>query len=382
MDRFVGTITLFVRPIVLRSSSFSWQATLSDLCFGSLAVVPLSLAYGILVRRCTIALLSSRRRRRNRLGAVGAAISFLTTSLAGCGIVLSPLVFGWPTASSAPVIPLDVFSLRLCCVWLGTFLGERFTPLALSGSIATGKSTVAQQLSSFTGTSTIIGTIFRMVDTDSIGHQILLPPNELATLQSSAVRPTDSVYHKILATFGRGILDETSGHIERRKLGDVIFKDRTLRRRLNAITHPKIIYVMLRQLLAVLYTFRNHRRTIACADVPLLFESGQLRWLFACTIVVACDPEIQLERLRQRNPDLSEEQCRERISSQLPVATKVQQADIVIWNNGDRQSLSRNVERVRKECMTLLYGNGWVHLSNSVVLIGALLLAFNFQYTE
>jgi dephospho-CoA kinase len=50
---------------------------------------------------------------------------------------------------------------------------------------------------------------------------------------------------------------------------------------------------------------------IVCADVPLLFESGQLRRLFGITIMVACLPDIQLERLRKRNPDLDEQDKRE-----------------------------------------------------------------------
>lgn len=178
-----------------------------------------------------------------------------------------------------------------------------------------------------------------IIDTDKIGHDILLSPNLLSATELNgaqySITARNSVYSKIVAEFGdwkvknQNILDD-HGEIDRRKLGDIIFQDPKKRRQLNRITHPRIIYVLLSQI--VHDTFVSSK-PVVIADVPLLFESGLLRALFGLTIVVATNSDIQLARLRKRNPDLSESQCRNRIASQMPIEQKIAKADIVVWNN-------------------------------------------------
>jgi dephospho-CoA kinase len=99
-------------------------------------------------------------------------------------------------------------------------------------------------------------------------------------------------------------------------------------------------------------------QNIVCADVPLLFESGQLRRLFGITIMVACHPDRQLERLRKCNPGLTEQQCRDRTASQKSIESKVAHADTVVWNTGDLNSLSEEVERVRRDVTRRIDGVG------------------------
>jgi dephospho-CoA kinase len=337
-----------------------------------------------------------------------------------------------------------ILTIRLIFMCLGVYLGESFLPVALTGSIATGKSTVAsmlldakpdgnwqqqqssktarkqkkpksvvqqqqqqQQQQSVAASSQAAalaalepdeeGT-FLIVDTDSIGHEILLPPAVLAGEQEVhdlsspstpaagtagddtkeyTVHPNDSVYHDILSAFGdpdvgnKNILDD-NGLIDRRKLGAMIFEDSSQRRVLNGITHPRIILIMLKR---IFYGIFWSSQDIVCADVPLLFESGQLRWLFGITIMVACHPEQQLERLRKRNPDLTEQQCRDRISSQRSIESKVAMADVVIWNTGDLNALAEDVERVRRDVMGRIYGVGMSLLQMLLLVGGSLSLA-------
>jgi dephospho-CoA kinase len=290
------------------------------------------------------------------------------------------------------------YCLRLLFLWTGVRLGEQFIPVALTGSIATGKSTVAKMLllssSSSSSSATAAGAKsqprFRIVDTDAIGHQILLPPREIERLllgrttttdsssNSTCCSPRDSVFARIVAEFGdaavhnQNILND-DGLIERRKLGDIIFKDSRRRRALNRITHPKITWVLLKQLVAHLYRYHSTTRpVVVIADVPLLYESKSLTWLFALKIVVACRPEIQLARLRQRNADLTEQQCRERIASQIPVTRKVAMADVVIHNNGGPEDLKREIHGTQQRIVALLHGKSILPLSTFVGMIGSL----------
>jgi dephospho-CoA kinase len=201
------------------------------------------------------------------------------------------------------------------------------------------------------------------------------------------VSPADSVYDRILYAFGDegsgsgkqggGIL-APDGTIDRDKLGALVFGDASLRRKLNGITHPRIFVTMMKQLLLGSYL---SSRDVVCADIPLLFETmAGLRRVFALVVVVACSRDAQFRRLRERNPDLSPEQCWERIDSQLPVEEKVGRADLVIWNDGTAQELEQEVERVRKEVVGRIYGIGMSLLQMLLLVGGSLSLAVSSKF--
>jgi dephospho-CoA kinase len=226
---------------------------------------------------------------------------------------------------------------------------------------------------------------FRIIDTDKIGHQILLSPARLARKHDDqgdlyVVMPDDSVFERVVAVFGDKSVDNKNilteeGEIDRRKLGDIIFQDGGKRKALNRITHPCIIRVMLQQLMAGSLFSRG---SVVCADVPLLFESGSMRWLFGLIIVVACDPDLQYRRLCQRNPDLTEKQCRERIASQIPIDRKAALADILIWNDGTLDALSTHVSRVKLHLQNRLGGRDLIY-QYLCIAGGAMLLLSSFR---
>lgn len=319
-------------------------------------------------------------------------------------------------ASSTTLLSPDataiLFSLRLIFLCLGVHIGESMCFVCITGGIATGKSTVSRLFVEYNDTpepgATASGKNKRkpkrstsnsspdnanetttdeykegtvtLICADKIAHQILLPPSVLAHEDGEddededdeslkveyLVHPNDSVYPNVLATFGDEILND-EGRIDRLKLGAIVFQDHQKRRQLNGITHPKIIMVLLQRLIRGVF-FGNCDLTVA--DIPLLFESGKLSWLFAVTIcVTVSDASIQLDRLQRRNPELSTEECQSRIDSQLPLTVKTRKADIVIDNSGDLQALSAQVENVRRDLMGRLYGIG-MSLLQMLLLIG------------
>ena len=191
--------------------------------------------------------------------------------------------------------------------------------------------------------------------------------NEDQTPIVKIVSPSDSVYHQITNAFGgKDILDPNTGQIDRLKLGAIIFNDRDERKKLNRITHPKILSVLLKKLVrSVFFGYAD----ITMGDLPLLFESGKLSWLFGVTICVTTSKDIQLSRLVQRNPELPREECQARIDSQMALAKKETMADIVIDNNGDLDLLREQVEEARRDIMGRLYGIG-MSLLQMLLLIG------------
>ena len=76
-------------------------------------------------------------------------------------------------------------------------------------------------------------------------------------------------------------------------------------------------------------------------EVPLLFEKHLENW-FDFTICVASSPALQLARLEQRG--IPRPLAEQRISKQLPLATKIELSDIVLWNDGSISFLQKEVD--------------------------------------
>lgn len=175
--------------------------------------------------------------------------------------------------------------------------------IGLTGSIASGKSTVSKMLKKKG---------FPIVDADEIARLV--------------VEPGSPVLVEISHLFGQAILLE-DGSLNREKLGERIFGNAEERQKLNGIIHPAIRKEMLKQKEQWISSGSN----TVILDIPLLFES-RLQSFVDKIIVVSITPEIQKARLMARNV-LSEEEADARISSQLPLKEKEQNADAVLYNN-------------------------------------------------
>jgi dephospho-CoA kinase len=83
---------------------------------------------------------------------------------------------------------------------------------------------------------------------------------------------------------------------------------------------------------------------VAVYEAPLLFENNVHLWLRP-VILVACRPDVQKRRLRDRDR-LSEEEIRRHLEAQMSLQEKRKLADFVIENDGDLQELRRRVKAV------------------------------------
>lgn len=189
--------------------------------------------------------------------------------------------------------------------------------IGLTGSIASGKSTVSNMLSEKG---------LPIVDADLIARQV--------------VEPGTAVMQQIEEAFGKDVI-HPDGTLNREQLGAIIFDNAEKRDRLNNIMHPAIRAEMLRQKEAYI---KAGEKTVIM-DIPLLFESN-LQSYVEKIIVVAVTPPVQKERLMKRN-GLTDEEATARISSQIPVAEKVEVADAVIDNDG-------TIEETRKQLLLLM----------------------------
>jgi len=179
--------------------------------------------------------------------------------------------------------------------------------IGLTGSIATGKSTVSLMFDDYN---------IPVIDADKISRKV--------------VEPGEKAYDQVVETFGRDILreDET---IDRKALGAIVFNDEDKRKALNGIVHPAVREKMLEE--RDDYVRRNEKAVVL--DIPLLFES-ELTHFVDKILVVHVDEEIQLKRLMERD-ESTEDEAESRINSQMPVSKKAEKADAVISNNGTKQ---------------------------------------------
>lgn len=191
--------------------------------------------------------------------------------------------------------------------------------IGLTGSIASGKSTVARMLKEYK---------LPIVDADIVARDV--------------VEPGTSTLAAIVETFGEGALRE-DGSMNREYVGQLIFHDPSKRKMLNDIIHPAIREEMIRrrdELIA------SGEQTVIM-DIPLLFES-KLQHFVEKILVVSVTDGIQLERLMARN-GFSKEDALARIRSQLPMSVKEQGAHAVIYNNGTEEQTKEQLESILRK---------------------------------
>lgn len=191
--------------------------------------------------------------------------------------------------------------------------------IGLTGSIASGKSTISEMLKEKG---------YPIIDADLVARVV--------------VEPGTVTLSDIECIFGKEVMNE-DGTLNREALGQLIFHDPAKRKQLNDLMHPAIRAEMLRQRDEL---FESGEETLIM-DIPLLFES-RLQHFVDKILVVSVKEEIQLQRLMQRN-SLSEEEAKARIQSQLPLSEKEKGADAVIYNNGSIEQSKVQLERILAE---------------------------------
>ena len=176
--------------------------------------------------------------------------------------------------------------------------------IGLTGNIGAGKSTVARQLGEL-GAS--------VLDADQV-YRALMEPGQPA-------------HAAVLALFGT---------VDRRKLGEIVFRDPAALRRLEQATHP-LVRARVDEILA------EADPRIAVYEAIKLIESGGADRCDELWVVTA-PRELQIERL-VRDRGMSPDDAALRVDAQPPQAEKVARADVVIENAGDLTALRRRVER-------------------------------------
>ena len=184
--------------------------------------------------------------------------------------------------------------------------------VGLTGGIGAGKSTVGNmfaQLGAF------------VIDADQLARE--------------AIEPGSSGFDEVVTLFGSQILND--GDIDRKELGKIVFSDAKKRKELEAIIHPRV-----QDALALRIKSLNPG-DILIYEVPLLVETGAQK-RFDYIITVEADLELRKERLLKKGLYIS--QIEKRMAAQATQESREAIADYVIRNDGDEDSLLRQVENL------------------------------------
>jgi dephospho-CoA kinase len=188
--------------------------------------------------------------------------------------------------------------------------------VVLTGSIATGKSSVASIFREFG---------FTIIDADRVAHQIL-----------------NREYKTIEKLFGEEYIENKS--VNRKVLGSLIFSNKEAKTRLEALLHP-LIY----QEIAKRSEIQDRLKQPYIIDIPLFFESN--RYPIKKSIVVYTPKEIQLQRLMQRDNSTQKEALL-RINSQIDIEIKRKKATYLIDNSQDFNILQEECDKIRKKILS------------------------------
>jgi dephospho-CoA kinase len=190
--------------------------------------------------------------------------------------------------------------------------------LGLTGSIASGKSTVAEMFRE-------LGAV--VVSADQLAREV--------------VRPGTETLARLTRCFGRQILN-SDGTLNRKALGEIVFSDPRAREKLNIITHPAVGALADQRLKEL----SRSGGDLIIYEAPLLFEAGAEKRVDA-VLVVRIEESLQLKRLRARD-GLTESAARVRIGAQMSQKEKLARADYVIDNSGTREETAARVREFFK----------------------------------
>lgn len=185
--------------------------------------------------------------------------------------------------------------------------------IGLTGSISTGKTQVSNYLRNRGE---------KVIDADLIAREVV---------------DLEPVKEKIKEAFGEDIYKDDE--LNRKALGEIVFRDKEKRQVLNEIEHPEIYKIILEEV-------KNSKGRVF-VDIPLLFESQHLNEKYGLDFdevwLVYVSRETQVKRLIKRDR-ISKGYALEKINSQMSVEDKKIMADVIIDNSGSLEKTFKQVE--------------------------------------
>nr|WP_314477993.1 dephospho-CoA kinase [uncultured Campylobacter sp.] len=196
--------------------------------------------------------------------------------------------------------------------------------VVITGSIGSGKSAVCELLRDRG---------FEIIDADKISHDVLdRCAAQVAEIFGAQYVVQKDAQVKFDASRDEKNLTDSRAFVDRKKLGELVFKNPTELAKLEALLHPKITAEILSQARAL-----EAKGKLFFVDIPLFFE-GKRYEFFDKAAVVYAPKDTLIARVMKRN-GLDHAAAKHRVELQMDIEQKRAMADFVIDNSGDLQNL-------------------------------------------
>jgi dephospho-CoA kinase len=195
--------------------------------------------------------------------------------------------------------------------------------IGITGGIGSGQSTVAQMFAKLGA---------EIISADKLAREIM--------------EPGQSGYKAVVKVFGKEYLT-TDKHIDRKKLGDLVFGNIRQLRLLNKTVHPILIQRIKQEIKQLEKRYKNRtKKPLFILDAAILFETKMHR-LVDCVIVVYASKSTRINRIKKRDK-LTLREIELRIAAQMPLKKKAQLADILITNSKSLKETNKQVQHIFK----------------------------------
>ncbi len=193
--------------------------------------------------------------------------------------------------------------------------------VALSGGIASGKTTVSNAIAEYG---------IPIIDTDILAREVVA--SGTIGLQ------------RVVDRFGETILDDT-GALDRKQLRKIVFSDESARLDLESILHPLIRDATNERLEEL-----DHSTTpYAVVVIPLLVETGQEK-SYDRVVIVDVEPKLQIQRVMERD-NCTAEQAESILASQATREQRLAVADDVIFNSSTTKAVDLQVKKLHEHLL-------------------------------
>lgn len=193
--------------------------------------------------------------------------------------------------------------------------------IGLTGGIGCGKTCAANYFAE-------LGV--NIIDTDEIARTLTQP-------SGFAIAP-------IINTFGDDVI-AINGALDRNKMRQLVFSDKAIKQKLEAILHPLILK-------EVYHRVKQSESSYTIVAIPLLFETADYHEIIQRILVIDCDEQKQVIRTMVRSK-LNEQEVRAIMATQVSRQYRLKKADDIIINNDDLDCLHEQISQLHKKYLRI-----------------------------
>ena len=194
--------------------------------------------------------------------------------------------------------------------------------IGMTGGIGSGKSEALKIFESLN---------IKVIDLDKISK-------EITETNHQAIKDIKSAFGNVF---------DKDNRLDRKKLRELIFSDKNKKINLEKILHPKILEEVKKKLNAL------SDESYVVIDIPLLFETNQYSSLISRSLVIDCEVNDQIERVKKRD-GIDTSIIQSIMDQQIDRRSRIEKGDDIVLNDGSLEKLTESIKALHKKYLNLV----------------------------